>query len=211
MKRRLGELLVYVEFISRSPEVTLEEFHRRTAHAQTMWADSYGDDEMVLNVGRTWRIGPGPEYLCVWYSAAYGLERIDDWERLFAAGAHDSVNVEFEAVARIDRAGCYTAVIPAVRGSRGRYYFEWFELVAGASPEQVRDHFDSRAKAHKELELNAVGLPLGPMAPRSLGFAAWGLPNWGAAQALAVSPEKPGCPVHVVDASLYADLGHEQL
>jgi hypothetical protein len=204
-------VLLYVEFISRRWDATLEEFHRRAGRAQDMWAEEYGDDQMVLNLGRTWRIGPEPEYVCVWSSPAHGLERIDDWERLFAAGAHDAVNTEFDAVARIDRAGCYTALIPPVPGRTGRYYMEWFDVVDGSSPPQIREHFEHRARAHHELELNVVGLPLGPMAPGSRAFAAWGLPNFGAAEALATSPEEPTSPIRVVDASLYADFGKEQL
>ena len=204
-------MLIYVEFISRLAGISLEEFHRRSRGAQTLWADSYGDDQIVLNVGRTWRIGPEPEYLCVWFTPGQGLERIDDWEHLFGAGAHDTVNVEFEAVARIDRAGCYTALVAPVQGSRGRYYIEWFEVAANASTDQLRERFERRAGAHGELELNVVALPIGPMAPRSLGFAAWGLPTFGAAEPLATSAGELGPLAQVVDASLYADLGREQL
>ena len=114
-------------------------------------------------------------------------------------------------VARIDRAGCYTALIPPVRGSRGRYYVEWFEVADDTSPVQLRERFERRADVHSELELNVVALPMGSMAPRSLGFAAWGLPTFGAAEALVGSAADLGPLAAVVDASLYADLGREQL
>ena len=69
-------MLVYIEYISRRPGVSLEAFHEVAGRGQTGWAGEYGDDQLVLNVGRTWRIGPEPEYVAVWYNAAAGLERI---------------------------------------------------------------------------------------------------------------------------------------
>ena len=204
-------MLLYVEFISRRPGITLEDFRVHAGNAQSTWAADYGADQIVLNVGRTWRVGPEPEYLCAWYSPEHGLERIDDWETVFRSGGHDAVHAEFESVARIDCAGCYTTLFPATPGTRGRYYLEWFEVAAGASESQLQDHFQRRARDHSDLDLNVVALPIGAMAPRSLGFAAWGLPDFAAAQGLATAAHEETSPVRVVDASLMADLGEEQL
>jgi hypothetical protein len=204
-------LLLYVEFISRRPGVTLADFQLHAGNAQTTWASDYGADQIVLNVGRTWRVGPDPEYMCAWYSPEHGLERIDEWETVFRSGGHDAVHAEFESVARIDRAGCYTTLFPATPGSRGRYCVEWFELVPGASEAQLRDHFEQRARDHGNLDLNVVALPIGAMAPGSLGFAAWGLPDFAAAHVLAGAGREAPSLMRVVDMSLMADLGEEQL
>src|SRR3712207_7406930 len=54
----------YLEFISRRPGIGLHEFHAVVGGGQSGWAGDYGDDVTVVNVGRSWRIGPEPEYLC---------------------------------------------------------------------------------------------------------------------------------------------------
>jgi hypothetical protein len=66
--------LIYIEFISRRPGVALEAFHAVAGGGQTGWAGDYDDDVPLLNLGRTWRMGPEPEYLTAWYSPSAGLE-----------------------------------------------------------------------------------------------------------------------------------------
>jgi hypothetical protein len=203
-------LLLYVEFFNRLPGVSLQEFHR-VAGAVEAWSEANTDDRLVLNIGRTWRIGPEPEYLCVWYSERHGLDRIDDWERVFvAAGEAAGGNGDFFSVARIERAGCYTVPMVPRTGRSGRYYLEWLEIEPGVTDGEVASWFERRAGEHTTLELDVVARPLGPLAPRSLGFAVWGLPTYGDAQPVALEPIDPAAPVRVVDASLYADVGHEQ-
>ena len=143
----------------------------RRARAQTTWADSYGDDQMVLNVGRTWRVGPEPEYLCVWYSAEARTRADRRVGAVFARRrATTAVHAEFECGRpRIDCAGCYTrSYPPATPGSRGRYYLEWFEVATGA-PDPTQEHFERRVRAHSDLELNVVALPIGPWRPDPSG------------------------------------------
>jgi hypothetical protein len=203
-------LLLYAEFFNRLPGVPLDEFHR-VAESVGAWAVANADDDLVLNIGRTWRVGPEPEYLCVWHSKQHGLDRIDDWEHLFAeARGSAGDDGDFFSVARIARAGCYTVPIVPRAGSRGRYYVEWLEIERSAADDEIAACFQRRARTHASLELNVVARPLGPMAPRGQGFAVWGLASWGDAQLLATERFETSGPVHVVDASLYADLGREQ-
>src|SRR6185436_18056871 len=76
--------LIYIEFISRRPGVALEAFHAVAGGGQEGWAGDYAADVAVLNLGRTWRMGPEPEYLTAWYSPSAGLERLDEWERILS-------------------------------------------------------------------------------------------------------------------------------
>ena len=62
--------LVYIEYISRRPGVSTEAFYFATGRGQTGWAGEYAEDVMVLNIGRTFRTGPEPEYMTVWYTPA---------------------------------------------------------------------------------------------------------------------------------------------
>ena len=67
---RMEQGLVYVEYISRLPGVPLAEFQRVLIQAQQSWASGHGEDRLLLSAGRTWRLGPEPEYLHVWHSPA---------------------------------------------------------------------------------------------------------------------------------------------
>ena len=202
-------MFVYVEFISRRPMVSLERFHEQAGRIQGEWATSHGDDLMVLNAGRTWRIGPEPEYLCVWYTPGAGVERIDDWERLFRGGESEH-HAGFEEVARIDRAGCYVPLGEPTLATERRYLVEWIRC-DGASDEHIAAAFAERAGRHPRNTLRCLARPIGALAPDSRGFAVWGLEAFADAAAFANDPPGPGGGIEVVDASLYAEFGEEQL
>ena len=102
--------MIYVEYVSRRAGVELAEFHAAVNEAQAGWDDAYGEDRLLLNVGRTWRLGPEPEYIGVWHSPAHGLGRIDDWDRIFRDGALERHEQLFRRVAPRQPA----------RGERGR-------------------------------------------------------------------------------------------
>ena len=68
--------MYYVEFYSRKPGVSPQEFHETVKRTDAYWATANPKDRPVLAIGRTWRLG-GPHYIVVWEidSAA----RIDEW------------------------------------------------------------------------------------------------------------------------------------
>jgi hypothetical protein len=203
--------LVYIEYISRRPQVGLEEFHRVIKLGQTGWAGGYEDDVMVMNVGRTWRLGPDPEYMCVWYSPAFGLERLDDWERAFGSGEAEAFEEPFRLAGRIDRAGCYEPLLEPVVGSKGRYYAEHLDLAPGASHDDVRSAYAERRDRHPALELNLLIDRIGALGPEPRALAVWGLPTWGHLEEIARELDDADGPVRLVTASLFADFGDEQL
>ncbi len=129
--------LIYIEFISRRPGVALEAFHAVAGGGQEGWAGDYDDDIAVLNLGRTWRMGPEPEYLTAWYSPSAGLERLDEWERIFKSGDAERFEEPFRLAARIDRSGAYEPLLEPVVGSAGRYYAEFFDVAPGVTREDV--------------------------------------------------------------------------
>ena len=71
-------MLVYIEYISRRPNISLEHFHAIAQLGQDGWAGQYGADRLLLHMGRTWRIGPEPEYVAVWLTPDSGMDRLDD-------------------------------------------------------------------------------------------------------------------------------------
>ena len=204
-------MLVYIEFISRRPGVGLHEFHAVAGGGQTGWAGEYDDDVAVLNVGRSWRIGPEPEYLCAWYSRDAGMERIDEWERVFRSGDADNLEEPFRLAARIDAAGCYEPLLEPVVGSKGRYYAEWFDAAAGADHGAVRDSFEERRSRHPDMELNLLVDRIGHLGPDPRGLAVWGVDSWGSVAGIARDLDGATEPIRLVSASFYADFGAEQL
>jgi hypothetical protein len=203
-------VIVYIEYISRRPGVSLEAFHEVAGHGQTGWAGEYADDRLVLNVGRTWRMGPEPEYFAAWYNAEKGLDRIDDWERIFTSGEAASFEEPFKLAARIDRAGCYEPLLEPVPGAGGPYYAEFVDfspVAAGA----VREAYERRRERHADLTLNLLVARIGALGPDPRGLAVWSAPSYGALDAVARELDGADGPVRLVTAALYRDLGEETL
>ena len=121
--------LVYIEYISRLPGIDLETFRAQAAQGQEGWDSGY-EDELVLSVGRTWRLGPDPGYMTVWHARNASLDRIDAWDRIFRSGEADDLEQPFFQVARIDVAGCYDPLLEPVPARNGTYYAEFFALPA---------------------------------------------------------------------------------
>ncbi len=204
-------MLVYLEFVSRRPGVGLHEFRSVVSGGQTGWSGDHGADVAILNVGRTWRIGPEPEYLTAWYNADAGLDRLDAWEDVFTSGTADAYEEPFRLAARIDRAGCYEPLLEPTAGTEGRYLAEWFEPAPGGDRDAIIGFFDERRVQHETLELHLLIERIGLLGPDPRGLAVWGVPSWGAVEEIARDLDGVTGPIRPVTATLYADLGREQL
>ncbi len=203
--------LVFIEHYSRRPGVGLEQFHKVVGLAQKGWADGYQDDIALLTVGRTWRMGPEPEYMQVWYTPNEGLGRIDFWERAFRSGEADALEQPFRLAARIERAGCYDPLIEPKVGTTGRYYGEHVDFAPGATRDDVRRDYEARAQRHPELPLVMLLDRIGKLGPDPRGLAVWGLPSYAHLETIARELDGDRGPVRLVQASLWADTGQEQL
>lgn len=178
---------------------------------QQGWAHEYGDDRLILNLGRTWRTGPEPEYLAVWHTPEHGLERVAEWERIFSSGEADSIEKPFELAARIDRAGFYEALLEPVAGGGGPYYAEYFDHAPGVTRDDVRGLFADRQSRHGDLVLNLLIDRIGQLGPEPRGLAFWTLPSYGALDGVARDLDGMQAPIRLVTAGLYHDLGREIL
>jgi hypothetical protein len=231
--------MIYIEFTSRRPqpglrendrgklavesfESQLQRFHRAVLAGTSGWEGSWSADQMILNMGRTWRLGPEPEYMTVWYTATAGLGRLDDWDKVFRSGEADALEKPFREVARIERAGCYEALLEPLRQSKdakrrdaqaaagtGIYYAEFFEPVG--SNEAIRDLYTKRAASHSSLTLALCGVRIGKLAPDPGGLAVWTLPSYGALAAIARDLDDMGEAVRLTTAGVYNDVGREIL
>ncbi|MDP9257355.1 MAG: hypothetical protein M3Q31_12455 [Actinomycetota bacterium] len=203
--------LIYIEYISRRPGVALEAFHAVAGGGQEGWAGDYDADVAVLNLGRTWRMGPEPEYLTAWYSPSAGLERLDEWERIFKSGDAARFEEPFRLAARIDRAGVYEPLLEPVVGSAGRYYAEFFDVAPGVTRDEVRAAYEARAGRHSQLELNLLCDRVGALGPDPRGLAFWGAPSYAALDGIARELDGAERPIRLVTAALYNDFGAETL
>jgi hypothetical protein len=203
--------LVYIEYISRRPGVSLEAFHALAGHGQTGWAGDNPEELLLANLGRTWRMGPEPEYLAFWYTPHQGLDRFDDWERIFRSGDADEFEEPFKIAARIDRAGCYEPLIEPTPVETERVYMEYFDVADGSSLEEVQEAYEQRAGAHPNLTLNFVLDRVGRLGPDPRGLAAWGLPSWAHLDEIASELDDSEAPVRLVHGGMYSQFGKETL
>jgi len=202
--------LIYIEYISRLPGVDLDAFRNGApANTEGGWAAGYGEDQLVLDVGRTWRLGPEPEYFAVWYTADANFERIDAWDRIMRSGEVDHLLKQFDQVARIDVAGCYEPLIEPVSTRNGTYYAEFFR--ANGDLESIRSFYTARARSHQHLSLNLLVYRIGRLGPDPGGLAVWVLPNFAALAEIAQELDGVDQPVELVTAATYADFGCEIL
>lgn len=200
--------MIYVEYTSRRPGVSLEAFHKIMRLGTGGWGSEHGDDAAVLVLGRTWRLGPEPEYMIVWHVPAFGPERLDEWERVFRAGEADALQEPFQLAARIERAGCYDALIEPVASPSERFYAEFFDWEPGTDSDAVRAYFEQRAAGDGQLCLLLDRI--GHLAPDPRGVAIWSLPAWAGLEGLARGADPAG-PVRTVAAGAYSVLGRETL
>ena len=68
--------MYYVEFYSRKPGVSPEQFRDTVKRTDAWWAANNPEDRPVLAIGRTWRLG-GPHYIVV--GEIDSAARIDEW------------------------------------------------------------------------------------------------------------------------------------
>lgn len=200
--------LVYIEYISRLPGIDLETFRAQAAQGQEGWDSGY-EDELVLSVGRTWRLGPEPGYMTVWHARNAGLDRIDAWDRIFRSGEADDLEQPFFQVARIDVAGCYDPLLEPVPARNGIYYAEFF--AARDTADAVRSFYESRAKQHPEFTLNLLVQRIGKLAPEPGGLAVWTIPDFAALDSVATELDGVNAPIRLFAAGTYADFGREIL
>ena len=217
--------MIYIEFTSRRPqpglhandlgalviepfESQLERFHRGVLAGQSGWEGSWSEDRMLLGVGRTWRLGPEPEYMTAWQTPT-GFARIDDWDKVFRAGEADELEKPFREVARIDRAGCYEALLEPGRAHGGIYYAEFFE--PAGSNDEIRALYEKRAAAHAGLTLALCLVRIGKLAPDPGGLAVWTLPSFAALATIASELDDATEPVLLTTAGVYNDIGKEIL
>lgn len=203
-------MAIYIEYVSRRQGTPLDAFHQIARRGQLGWAGAYTDDRLILNVGRTWRLGPEPEYICVWHTPGAGVERLGGWHAIFDTHEADHLEKPFEAVARIEVAGWYEPLLEPVPGTGPLYYGEFFGFAPGATREDVAGAFGERRDA-SGLELVLLCDRIGKLGPEPGGVAFWQLPGYDRIQGVAIELDGVDGPARLVRCGLYAEIGQEVL
>ncbi len=71
--------MYYVEHFSKREGVPIEEFYREVKESYAQWLRNHPEDELVLLIGRTWRLGPKPNYMAIWKIRDFA--RFDQWRK----------------------------------------------------------------------------------------------------------------------------------
>lgn len=199
---------MYVEFIERNRFMPIEIF-RFLGDQASSWVEG-ARDRMVLQLGRTLRLGPHPSYLAFW--KIDGLERLDDWEDYFTADTYP-LNRRSNAMHRaihIQRGGLYDEVAEVLPVGEGVHYIEYFDAHPAVENAAVAKVFQDRAHRHAKGTLNLVLRRIGLLGPDPAHLAVWTFPSHAALDdVLRDQPE--GGPACMVTAGVYRRLGNEVL
>lgn len=200
--------MIYLEFISRRPHVDVQTFRRVMAALVPVWSDLYPEDECLGMLGRTFRLGPEPEYMTLWRAE---FNRIDAWKRIFAQDVRLESGHAVGAVSRIDVAGVYDELIPGVPlPASGPYYAEYFKTPGSLSDDDMRQAYADAQRSFPRLKLHLLLLRVGQLAPDPGGIAFWSAPDFEALEPMARRANSTG-PIEITTVGTYERLGDEVL
>jgi hypothetical protein len=95
----------YIEFVERNDGVSQGRFQEVVRMSNERWAAAHPDDELVMIIGRTWRLGPKPTYMVIWKIKDFAT--FETWNSEFRRQQVLDDHGEFEEVGTIVDAGVY--------------------------------------------------------------------------------------------------------
>jgi hypothetical protein len=198
-------VVIYLEFIERDRWMPIEIF-RLLGDQEMSWVEC-AVDKMVLQLGRTLRLGPQPSYLCLWDIA--DISRLDDWEAYFQSVAARQ-NWRSQAMHRaihIARAGLYDTLQQDNDMQSPLYVVEY--CAARGEDAKIRETFAERGARHADLRQIFLLRRLGRLGPDPDLISVWGAPSYAAAEPLIRTAGQPD--LDLVDIGIYRRFGEETL
>jgi hypothetical protein len=194
--------MIYIEFIEREAGTPIEVF-RHLGNQQSAWSE-VATDRMILQLGRTLRLGPRPSYLCLWEIPDIG--RLDTWEEYFhsSAAAENRRSQAMHRAISIQRAGLYDVLWRAEALDASLYLILYCEP-GGATNDALINHYQSIDTSSQLLLLRRVG-KAGPNPPV---LAIWGAPNYIALEPLIRGGDRQAW--GAIDLGIYRPFGSEVL
>lgn len=98
--------MYYIEFVEPVEGVPIERFRQALKESSEEWARQHPEDELVLNLARTWRMGPNnTRYLTIWKIEDFGA--FQRWQEEFATAEAATKLAELRRLLRVVEAGVY--------------------------------------------------------------------------------------------------------
>ena len=205
--------LVYLEYISRRPG-------RIARGSSTRWPGT-GRPAGRATTPRTscsptsaarWRTGPEPEYLAFWYTPGQGLDRFDDWERIFRSGEADEFEEPFKIAARIERGGSYDPLFEPTPSRPSAPTSSTSTSRRARRATTSRAAYEERRDGASRADAQLRARPHRPARARPARARAVGPADLGPSRGDRPRPRRLGMrPVRLVDAGMYSAFGKETL
>ena len=198
--------MIYAEFIDRDRSMPIEIF-RRLGNQGSGWAEG-AEDRMVLQLGRTLRLGPAPSYLCLWDIPS--IVRLDSWEDYFRspAAAHNDRSLAMHRAIHIQRAGLYDVLRRAENLEAALYLIEYVEPQE-QSDDSIRAVLADRAQRYHALRHILVLRRIGKAGPAPALLSIWGVPDYATLEPILRDDRME--PLRLVDIGVYRSFGEEVL
>src|SRR5215467_5031964 len=125
------------------------EIFRRLGNQGSDWTEG-AEDRVVLQLGRTLRLGPVPSYLCLWDIPS--VARLDSWEDYFhsPAAARNARSLAMHRAIHIQRAGLYD-VLDRVENLQAPLYLIEYIDPREQGDDAIRATLAERARRHGAL------------------------------------------------------------
>lgn len=198
--------MIYVEFIDRDSAIPIEVF-RYVGNQQSAWAEE-ADDRMILQLGRTLRLGPKPAYLCFWDIP--DITRLDAWEEYFhsAAATRNPRSRAMHRAIRIERAGIYDQLCRGPSLEMPLYLIHYCEPTVITDTELLKAYKDV-IQENPDLSQILLLRRLGRAGPDPELLSIWGARSYVALEPLL--RRKAPSAWKVVDLGVYRAFGEEVL
>jgi hypothetical protein len=198
--------VIYAEFIDRDRAMPIEIF-RQLGNQGSDWAEG-AEDRVVLQLGRTLRLGPAPSYLCLWEIPSLG--RLDAWEAYFhsPAAARNRRSLAMHRAIHIQRAGLYDVLSRAETLEAPLYLIEYVDP-QGVGDDSLRGIVAERACRHDRIRQILLLRRLGRAGPEPAVLSVWSAPDYAALEPILRDDRMEG--LRLVDVGTYRPFGEEVL
>ena len=198
--------MIYAEFIDRDRSMPIEIF-RRLGNQGSDWTEG-AEDRVVLQLGRTLRLGPVPSYLCLWDIPS--VARLDSWEDYFhsPAAARNSRSLAMHRAIHIQRAGLYDVLRRAENLEAALYLIEYVDPQE-QSDDSIRAMLADRAQRHPTLRHILALRRIGKAGPVPTLLSIWGVPDYATLEPILRDDRME--PLQLVDIGVYRSFGEEVL
>ena len=198
--------MIYLEFIERDRAMPIEIF-RQLGNQASAWAEG-AQDRMILQLGRTLRLGPAPSYLCLWEIP--DLSRLDSWEEYFhsPAARMNNRSLAMHRAIHIQRAGLYEILSRDEPLEAPLHIVEYIDP-RGQSDEDIRRVLADRARRHPGLRQTLLLRRVGRAGPDPALLCLWATPDYVSSESLLRDETLPR--MRLAEVGVYRRFGEEIL